>query len=462
MADASPDDPQSYLLSEAESRAIFEREIIPAELGAIQQATASEAGQRRGSDPRRQPVAVFVVGQIGAGKTRTGPVIRQALEASWHSRAGGQGDDEDEARDESERDREAGTGREKRPRMQPLIAHLIADTYKVYHPRHAALVSSSSSSSSTAFASAATAPDARRWLARAVAWALARGADVLVEAACRAPGDVAALVHACATAGHRVEVALLAVPAGLSRLGVLARYHLHQQHEHRQGHHRCGEETETGTTTYRRGSGPSSSSSGGEGEGNERDDDGEDGAGAEQKVRGRGAALLPPRLTPAAVHDASYAGLLEVARFVDGDGGPYGGAVDQVVLVRRAGLVAYANERRPHPEQGGAGAGSWMHPPGAATALLRERERHLTARERALAEEDLRRLRVVAGELGQEAGGARLTAQLDKVEALLRPLMDARRETNEASMRPWVLPGLGEEDEQFNGIADLRLGFEPS
>jgi UDP-N-acetylglucosamine kinase len=429
------DDPQAYVLSEVESRDIFERQILPVELGVIQKrlAALSEAGdsptrQRR----RRQPVAVFVVGQIGAGKTRTAPVIKQALESFWlergHQPAHSEGGDgEADVDDEEAAAAATTTSRQQAAAEVPLVAHFIADTYKAYHPRYAALVAASAAPPYSpgrvppppSLASAATAPDARRWLRRAVDWALDHGVDVLVEAACRVPGDFVGLARACAAGGHRVEVAVLAVPAGLSRLGVLARYH-REMNDRRQ----------------RRG---------GAAEGPARD---------EQKVRGKGAALLPPRLTPAKVHDASYAGLLEVARFIDESD-----VVDQVVVVRRAGLVAHANERWPPPLR----SRGWMHQAWVEKSLLLERERALTARERALAEEDMSKLRDRATGEGSN-GDADLMAQLDEIEGLLRPLIEKsgkRIEANEPSMRSLVLPGLGE-DAQFNGIADLKLGFERS
>ncbi|OAA47470.1 zeta toxin family protein [Beauveria brongniartii RCEF 3172] len=85
-------------------------------------------------------------------------------------------------------------------------------------------------------------------------------------------------------ARYRVEVVVLAVPAALSRLGILARFY-------------------------------------------------------EKKPEARSRGL-PVRLTPVKVHDDSYAGLLHAARYLESSG-----AADQVVVVRRGNFVAYGWER---------------------------------------------------------------------------------------------------------------------
>jgi UDP-N-acetylglucosamine kinase len=62
---SGPTDAQRYLLSEAESRRIFEQDIVPEQLG---HAAAQE-----------QPGVVFVAGQPGAGKTKTTESIVELL-----------------------------------------------------------------------------------------------------------------------------------------------------------------------------------------------------------------------------------------------------------------------------------------------------------------------------------------------------------------------------------------------
>ncbi|KAI0180146.1 zeta toxin-domain-containing protein [Hypoxylon sp. FL1284] len=358
MTDAG--DPQSYVLSESESAAIFERDIVPAELGALVAPTEASTGDADAPATTRTPLAVLLVGQTGAGKTRTAPAIKRAVS---HLRG------------------------------RPL--HFIADTYKAYHPAYQTLLQQRNSSSS--LASAATSPDARRWLSMAAARAASARADVVLESAARHPGDFAALAALFAAAGYRVEAAVLAVPAPLSRLGVLARFYL--------------------------------------------DDDG-----APQEGDAEGMVLLrlpAKRLTPRAVHDASYDGLLEAAAFVDKSD-----AFDQVVVVRRDGLVAHSDERLLVPGSD-LPIRAWRRGPSAAAAVRTERERPLTRAERAVVESTLRRLRNV------QAPG--LEDQLAEVEELLAPLMGDPDGPGFPPLRLLSLPQ-SERDAEFDAEAGLRLG----
>ncbi|KAI1769046.1 zeta toxin-domain-containing protein [Hypoxylon sp. FL1150] len=351
---SSSSDPQSYVLSAAESRAIFERDIVPAELGAILFPPPSQPNGTTTTTTTTDvttwtPLAVLLVGQTGAGKTRTAPAIRHALEYLRGSHA----------------------------------AHFVADTYKTYHPSYRALLGGPRPS----LASPATAPDARRWLAMAATRAASARADVLLESAARHPADFAELVRVLRDAGYRVEVAVLAVPAALSRLGILARFY----------------------------------------------DDGEARGG------GGGGGRMPVRLTPRAVHDASYEGLLEAAAFVEASG-----AVDQVVVVRRGNMVAYANERV------GTGGG-WRKGGGGVVAAVRaERERPLTDEERAGAEATLRKLR--------DMNVPGLESQLVEIEELLEPLLGDIDNWAYTPLRPLSLPRSAQ-DEHFDIEAGLRLGM---
>ena len=236
--------PQDYFLSDEENERIFREQICPDEFG-----PAARPHDRRDGT---RPLCVLIAGQTGAGKTRTAPQLVEALQRATTAAA-------------------------------PPV-HLIADTYKTYHPRYAALAAGAQ----PGLASPATGHDARRWLARAVGHAGALRRDCVVESACRAPGDfgeLAALFRAAAgPGGGRVLVVVLAVHEAQSRLGVLVRYH-----------------------------------------------------GGLPEARSRG---LPLRLTPRAVHDESYRGLERVAEFIDASD-----AVDKVVVVRRGNLVGYANAR---------------------------------------------------------------------------------------------------------------------
>ncbi|KAJ6784232.1 hypothetical protein PWT90_01810 [Aphanocladium album] len=227
-----PPDLSSYRLSDADSQRIFQEEILPAEFPADGAPSPSA---------RSKPLAILAVGQTGAGKTLLAPAIINALGASSSSKP----------------------------------AHFIADTYKTYHPEYTRLMLSTPQ-----HASPATGPDARKWLAMAAEEATRRKVDVVLESACRHPDDFCELAALFRKAGYRVEVVVLAVPAALSRLGILSRFY-------------------------------------------------------DKKPEAQ-SRNLPVRLTPVKVHDDSYAGLLHAAKYLDESG-----AADQVLVVRRGNLVAY-------------------------------------------------------------------------------------------------------------------------
>ncbi|KAL8371472.1 hypothetical protein RB595_001321 [Gaeumannomyces hyphopodioides] len=333
-----------YVLSDDESRRIFEQEIVPAELGhladyADADADAAAEPAAAGDEEDAGPVAVLLVGQTGAGKTRTAPLLAAAM---------------------------AGAGR--RPH-----AHLIADTYKTYHPAYADLAARA-----PALASPATGPDARRWLAMACGLAAARGADCVVESACRHPADFQDLVRLFASSpsspsssssssssphdrrrrrrGYAVRVVALAVPEALSRLGILVRFH-HALPEARSGR-------------------------------------------------------LPLRLTPVPVHDATFAGLLDAAAWLD-----RAAPADDVVVLRRGNRVAYSYSRPRRLTATAAAAAAPERESAVGPALLRERRRPLTPEELRLAGAELEALRRLAA-----AGRPQLEAQIAEVEALLRGL----------------------------------------
>ncbi|KAI1467123.1 zeta toxin-domain-containing protein [Daldinia caldariorum] len=337
-------DPQSYILSEEESRSIFERDILPSELSHLSAATPQPSNSNEIVGDRT-PLAVLLIGQTGAGKTRAAPALKGALT---------------------------------RLRGASRLAHFVADTYKTFHPAYNALLASR-----PALASAATGPDARRWLATAASRAASRRADVLVESAARHPGDFADLARLFHASGYRVEVAVLAVPAALSRLGILARFY-------------------------------------------------------EKLPEAGPRGGLPLRLTPRKVHDESYAGVLEAAAFVDSSG-----AVDQVVVVRRDSLVAYANERIKNV--GGYGNG-WRQVPRTAEAVRTERERPLTASERTAAELSLQRLR--------KMNVPGLESQLIEIERMLEPLLVAPHDLTQIPLKPLPLP-----NSIHNGKINIEIGL---
>ncbi|KAI4596400.1 hypothetical protein KJ359_005530 [Pestalotiopsis sp. 9143b] len=322
----------TYILSDDESHRIFQEQIIPAELGHLQHSSNDHKD--------RPPLAVFVIGQTGAGKTRTAPAIKEVMQAR---------------------------------RGEP--SHLIADTFKTFHPAYSELISSETPD----LASPATGTDARRWLAMAISHVIESRADVLVESACRHPEDFAELGRALHAGRYRVEVVVLAVPAALSRLGVLTRYH--------------------------------------------------------ERLPEAGSRGLPIRLTPRKVHDDSYAGLVDAARFVDESG-----AVDQVVVVRRGNQVVYSNERVNE---------SWEKDGSTVAALLHERERSLPPGEQSVACEDVKRLR--------ELDSPGLLSEIPDIECLTS-FFDAPG--NKTQLRDLVLPRMSTAHVRFGTQMDLSLGLE--
>ncbi|KAM0284841.1 hypothetical protein ACHAQH_001762 [Verticillium albo-atrum] len=232
-----PPDLTSYILPTETSDEIFKSQILPAEFPSLTPSPQTLAGH--------PPLAVLIVGQTGAGKTRLAPAILDALTA-----------------------------------LRGSPAHIIADTYKTYHPSYATLTSSPATAP---LASPATGPDARRWLRLAAAHAAELRLDLLLESACRHPDDFTALAAALHDTEYRVEVVVLAVPRPLSRLGILTRFH--------------------------------------------------------ERLPEAGSRGLPVRLTPVKVHDDSYAGLLYAAEWIDA----HPETVDQALVVRRGDLVAFSD-----------------------------------------------------------------------------------------------------------------------
>lgn len=163
-------DLELHRLDPEEHDRIFRDEIVPQEL----------AGLTR----QQSPVAVFVGGQPGAGKTKT--TTESVLDALTH-------------------------------RGTP--AHVCGDFYKPFHPRYASLLAEDDST-----AGAYTRLDARGWHARAEEYARAQHADVVIETAMTGPDGFADPARRFRDNGYTIEVAILAVPAAQSRLGILHRY----------------------------------------------------------------------------------------------------------------------------------------------------------------------------------------------------------------------------------------------
>ncbi|KAL1837389.1 hypothetical protein VTJ49DRAFT_3929 [Mycothermus thermophilus] len=393
---------------------------------------------------RRRPVAVLVLGQTGAGKTRLAPRLLRALEKGPPTSSlplGGVGVDKGgtPARGtsqaaEGEESKTATTTTTTTTTPRPL--HLIADTYKAHHPHYRDALAQIPS-----HASALASEDAARWLAGVVAHAAAGGSlpccqtsthrpdnyygqyqpNILLEAACPTPLSPAQLATSLSRQGYRVRAAVLAVPYPLSRLGVLARYHRRLP--------------EAGDTS-----------------------------------RGMPAR----RLTPLHVHDKSFAGLRGWVAWVvdgggllgldgkgsssssggkedksdeqglDGDGDDDGarertvssGSVERIVLLRRDMTVVYANQRVSPTTTSSSGSNSnpsdhdhipsddknleqrarpWQSSPaGALAALDGERRRRLTPFDRRAAEEDIAFLRSL--------GDAKVDREVEEIERMIAEL----------------------------------------
>ncbi|MFI5731123.1 zeta toxin family protein [Kribbella sp. NPDC051587] len=158
-----------YRLNEELHAEIFSSRIVPREL----------AGAMR----QERPAVVFIGGQPGAGKTATTDMIKRTMG------------------------------------LRGQAAHVCGDFYKPYHPDYVRLQAEDERT-----AGAYTRLDTRLWHAAAEDWARARGCHTVVETALADPEEFARAAANFGAAGFRVEVAVLAVPEALSRLGIVARY----------------------------------------------------------------------------------------------------------------------------------------------------------------------------------------------------------------------------------------------
>ncbi len=164
-------DRQPVRLEEAEARRIFRDKIVPRELAQ--------------GVPQAEPLAIFVAGQPGAGKTAT----TRSLLARLEDRGGG--------------------------------VVVDADLYKGYHPRYATLQQEDDQA-----AAALVSPDSGRWMGMAQEWLAEHRIDTLTETTMRDDGYFARPAGTFRAAGYRVEAAIMAVPEAQSRLGILDRYEM--------------------------------------------------------------------------------------------------------------------------------------------------------------------------------------------------------------------------------------------
>ncbi len=162
---APPDGP----LTEAVNERIFRDQIVPLFL--------------TGPPAQRSPVVVIVGGQTGAGKTAVTGMVQRAL--------GGPGG----------------------------FTTVNMDFYNPMHPSFDRW-----QAEDEATASARVRPDGERWWAKAQQYAIEQRHHVVLESAMRDPSEFEDIAARFRGEGYRVEVALLAVPPALSRLGILNRY----------------------------------------------------------------------------------------------------------------------------------------------------------------------------------------------------------------------------------------------
>jgi UDP-N-acetylglucosamine kinase len=157
------------VLSEEANERIFRQQIVPMFL--------------TGAPAQDHPVVVIVGGQTGAGKTAVTAMVKQALGAT-----GG----------------------------------YININMDFYNPLHPGFYRWQADDENTA--SAKVRPDGERWWDKAQQHAIDNRCHVVLESAMRYPSEFEDIAHRFHDAGFRVEVAILAVPESLSRLGILHRY----------------------------------------------------------------------------------------------------------------------------------------------------------------------------------------------------------------------------------------------
>jgi len=159
-----------YLLPTDEGIRIFREQIV--------------ADLLSGPQPQEKPTVVFVVGQQGAGKSRTGAMVGDAL-----AKRGG-------------------------------FVDLDSDLYKPYHPRYDELMSRDDT-----LMAAYIGPDSWAWLAQAHEYVRERKINALKPETGQDSRGAVAHMRAYRNAGYRIEVMVIAVPAAMSNQGIVSRYY---------------------------------------------------------------------------------------------------------------------------------------------------------------------------------------------------------------------------------------------
>ncbi|MGY1496945.1 zeta toxin family protein [Streptomyces sp. QTS52] len=170
---AAPRAPGSPRLPPAEHQRIFTDLIVPFHLG--------------DPEPRRHPVAVYVVGQPGAGKTAASTQVLRA--------------------------------------MRPGAVRVSSDDFRAFHPDYTQLLARHPRTAGTLLRA-----DYRAWQDAAEEWLRRRRADAVIEAAPATGTDLLTAASRFHAAGYRVEMLVLAVRAADSRQGTAHRFALGLEH----------------------------------------------------------------------------------------------------------------------------------------------------------------------------------------------------------------------------------------
>jgi len=135
-------------------------------------------------EPREHPEVVLLGGQPGAGKST---VAQRSLRREFTGRGG--------------------------------LVHVTWDDFRPFHPDYETLLATRPADMPDV-----TRPAARWWQAQAAQYLRARRINTLLEGGFREPDVVLATAAQFLHDGYEVHVAALAVPAALSRLGIIERY----------------------------------------------------------------------------------------------------------------------------------------------------------------------------------------------------------------------------------------------